>query len=148
MARLKLLRVVVIAILVLLAFQFELGMALNLSPALPDVPRLGVSISAVWTALHTVGGVATTHALLGSFLVIVTLAALILSVSSRSTSIMVIGILCFITTSFAAMTGILFTLSGFKDDGLSHGMATNFLLSFALHFVQVCILSGKVRRQT
>ena len=147
MTRFRFLRVFAIVILAILALQFELGMNVNLSPELKEVPPLAPSISAIWGALHAVGGSATIHALMGSFLVIVTLAALILSVTSRSTSVGIIGALCFVTTTSAAFTGVLFTMSGFKGDGLSHGMATNFLLSFALHFVLVCILSVKVHRQ-
>ena len=147
MARVRFLRVVVIVILALLALQFELGMGVNLSPDLKEVPPLAGSVPAIWGALQTVGGAAIMHTLLGSLLVLVTIAALVLSIASRSRSITVIGILCFVTTTLAAFTGVLFTLSGFKDDGLSHGMATNFLLSFALHFVQVSILSVKLRRK-
>jgi hypothetical protein len=49
-------------------------------------------------------------------------------------------------TALSATNGFLFTLSGFKNDGYSHGMATGFMVAFAMHFVLVCVLSVKLRR--
>jgi hypothetical protein len=59
----------------------------------------------------------------------------------------VIGALSFLAMALASSNGVLFTLSGFKSDYYSHGMATLFLLAFSLHFVQVCVLTVKLRRQ-
>jgi hypothetical protein len=146
MARFRTLRVIVIVMLSLLVIQFELGMNVNLSPDLKEIPPVALSFPAVWGALSAVGGSSIVHAFLGTFLVLAGLLVLVLSVLSKSTSIAVMGTLCFATTAVAAICGVLFTVSGFKDDGLSHGMATNFIVSFALHFVLLSILFVKMRR--
>ncbi len=70
MTRLKALRAAVIISVVLLAFQFELGMAVNLSPNLEEVPPLAAAPAAIWAALSKVGGDALAHAVLGSLLTI------------------------------------------------------------------------------
>ncbi len=36
--------------------------------------------------------------------------------------------------------GLSFVLSGFQNDGSSHNMATNFLLSFAFYFLELYVL--------
>jgi hypothetical protein len=145
-ARLRALRVFTVVMLILLAMQFELGIALNLSPSLQEVPPLSGSAAAVWGALARVGGEALTHALLGTLLTLAALAGLALSARSGSRSVTVFGILSFLALALAELSGVLFTTSGFKNDGDSHGMATGFLLGFSLNFVQLCILSVKLRR--
>jgi len=145
MARLKSLRVFVIVVLALLALQFELGMAVNLSPSLEEVPPLASTFGAIWGALAKVGGDALGHALLGSLLTVVALAQLFLAVTSGSRSVSVIGAFCFLGMLLATVNGVLFTLSGFKNDGYSHGMATTFIVTFSLHFILLCILSVKLR---
>jgi hypothetical protein len=145
--RLKSLRVAAIVILILLTLQFELGMSVNLSPSLEQVPHLAGTATAVWGALVKVGGAALTHALLGASLTVIALASLVLAIISGDRSVAVIGIFSFLAIALAAVNGVLFTLSGFKDDNYSHGMATLFLLAFSLYFVQVCLLSVKLRRQ-
>ena len=147
MTRLRSLRVVVIAILALLALQFELGMAVNLSPSLEVAAPLAGTPAAIWGALATVGGAAVTHALLGIFLTLVTLASLVFAVLSGAKSVAVIGILSFIAMALASSNGVLFTLSGFRNDGYSHGMSTMFLVVYSLNFIQVCVLTVKLRRQ-
>ncbi len=146
MTSLRPLRVLSIVLLVLLALQFELGMAVNLSPSLQDVPPLAGSITAMWTALAKVGGEALAHALLGTALALAGLAGLVLAVMSRGGDVTAVGVLSFLSLALAETGGVLFTNSGFKTDAYSHGMATGFLLAFSLYFVQVCILSVKLRR--
>ena len=145
MARLRFLRALTVVLLVLLALQFELGIAVNLSPNLKEVPPVAGSVSAVWHALAEVGDEALVHGLVAALLAVVSLASLVLAVRSGSRIATVIGILSFATIALAAVTGVLFTMSGFKNDGDSHGMATSFLLSFSLNFVQVCVLFVKLR---
>jgi len=132
--------------LILLALQFELGMAINLSPNLEDVPPLAGTVAAIWAALAKVGGAALLHGLLGVFLTIAALASLALAVGSGARSVTVVGVISFITIAVASLNGVLFTMSAFKDDHYSHGMATLFLLSFSLYFVQLCIVAVKLRR--
>jgi hypothetical protein len=55
-------------------------------------------------------------------------------------SVQVFGSLAFLTILLAAITGLLYTMSGFQNDGDSHGMATNFLLSFTFYFLELYFL--------
>ena len=146
MTLLRTLRVFSIVLLILLAFQFELGMAVNLSPSLQEVPPLAGSLSALWSALSKVGADALLHALLGTALSVAGLVGLVLSILPRKRIVAVMGVLSFLFLALAETNGILFTLSGFKNDGYSHGMATGFLVAFCLYFVQVCMLSAKLRQ--
>ena len=146
MKSLRALKVVSIALLALLAIQFELGMTVNLSPSLQNTPAFSFSLPAVWGALSKVGAAATTHAVVGSLLVILTLGAFLLALLTRLPSIVVFGVLGFLTAAVAAATGVLFTLSGFQADGLSHGMATNFLATFSFQFIELCIVSVQLAR--
>jgi hypothetical protein len=124
------LRILVIAVLVVLVMQFELGMAVNLSPNIPTLPPFPFSINAIANALGQIGQVALVHASVGGLLVILSLANLIMALVIGPTSVRVAGVLAFISTLLAAYTGAYFVLSGFQNDGLSHGMATNFMLTF------------------
>ena len=52
-----------------------------------------------------------------------------------------------IAMALASSNGVLFTLSGFRNDGYSHGMSTMFFVVYSLNFIQVCVLTVKLRRQ-
>jgi len=146
MSRIRSLRMTAIVMVVLLALQFELGMAVNLSPSLEDIPPVAGTPAAIWHALVKVGAGAPVHAILGTLLTVVALVSLILSLRTGSTLMAVIGAASFVSVMMAAVNGILFTMSGFKDDHYSHGMATAFILSFSLFFVQIAILTLRVRQ--
>ncbi len=137
--RIKRLRVVVIVLLVLLGLQYEFGMAVNLATQ-PSLPAFGFSLNGVLSALNQIGVVAVIHACLGSGLVLFSLIAMILSLRSGLRSLQFFSGLAFLTTLLAAITGLLFTLSGFQNDGDSHGMATNFLLAFTCYFLELYFL--------
>jgi hypothetical protein len=134
----------VIVILVLLALQFEFGMAVNISNP-PSLPPFSLSLNAVSDALHQVGAVAVVHASLGVWLVIFSVVSLIFSLRSGLRSLQVFGSLAFLATLLAAVTGLLFVLSGFQNDGDSHGMATNFLLSFTFYFLELYFLKPALK---
>ncbi len=136
---LKFLRVLVIVLLVLLAVQFEFGMTVNFADP-PSLAPIGLTVSGVSEALNQVGAVAVIHASLGAWLVIFSVLNLVLGLRSRVRWVQVFGSLAFIATSLAATTGLLFVLSGFQNDGDSHGMATNFLLAFAFYFLELYFL--------
>ncbi len=57
------------------------------------------------------------------------------------------GVLSFLGTALGAVNGILFTASGFVNDGVSAGMATGFLLSFTFSFILLCMLWIRLRTQ-
>lgn len=135
----KSLRVVLPVLLVLLVVQFEFGMAVNLAGP-PSLAPLPLSLSRVAAALSQAGSVAWTHALLGGILVLFSLAALFISLASGKRSLQLVGSLAFVTTVLAAATGLLFVLSGFQNDGDSHGMATNFILAFSFCFIEMYLL--------
>jgi hypothetical protein len=137
--QLKGLRIMVMVLLALLGLQYEFGMAVNIANP-PSLPPSGLSISGVSNALNRVGAVAVIHASLGSGLVLFSLVALILSLRSGVRSVQVFGSLTFLTVLLAAITGLLYTMSGFQNDGDSHGMATNFLLSFTFYFLELYFL--------
>jgi len=133
------LRVMVIVLLALLGLQYEFGMAVNIANP-PSLPAFGLSLNAVSNALHQAGVVAVIHASLGIWLVVFSVINLILSLRSGLRSVQVFGSLAFLATLLAAITGLLFTLPGFQNDGDSHGMATNFLLSFTFYFLELSFL--------
>ncbi|HUI88664.1 MAG TPA: hypothetical protein VLX61_08035 [Anaerolineales bacterium] len=134
--RLKALRILVVAILVLLAVQYEFGMAVNMANP-PSLSPFSFSIPQISDALHHAGEIAWIHAILGAWLVILSIPSLILSLRSGLRSAQVLGVLSFLTVVFAAGGGLFFVLSGFQDDQASHTMATNFLLSFAFFFLEL-----------
>jgi hypothetical protein len=134
------LRVVVILFLALLSIQFEFGMAINLGPSLPSLTAFDFSFPQIYAALQQAGLVAPIHASLGFFLLLLALANLVLALRSRVRGVQIFSILGVLSTLSAVATGILFTLSGFQNDGYSHGMATNFLLSFIFFFVELYLL--------
>jgi hypothetical protein len=127
----------VIILLALLGLQYEFGMAVNIA----NPPTLApTSLNGINNALNQVGAVAMIHASLGSALVIFSILILIFSLRSGLRSLQVFGSLAFLTTLLAAVTGLLFTMSGFQNNGDSHGMATNFLLSFTFYFLELYFL--------
>ena len=133
---LKSLRVLVIVILVLLVVQYEFGMAVNIANP-PSIAPFGFSIPKISDALHQAGSVALIHAILGAWLVILSAITLILSFRSKIRSVQIYGALSFLTIVFAAGGGLFFVLSGFQNANASHTMATNFILSFALFFLEL-----------
>ena len=137
--RLQVLKIMVIVILTLLGLQYELGMAVNIGNP-PSLPPFGLSLNAVSNALHQAGLVAVLHASLGVWLVIFSVINIIFSLRSGLRSVQIFGSLAFLATLLAAITGLLFTMSGFQNDGDSHGMATNFLLSFIFYFLELYFL--------
>jgi hypothetical protein len=128
-----------VILLALLGLQYEFGMAVNLATQ-PSLPAFGFSLNGVLSALNQIGVVAVIHASLGSGLVIFSLINLILSLRSSLRSVQVFGSLAFLTILLAAITGLLYTMSGFQNDGDSHGMATNFMLSFTFYFLELYFL--------
>ncbi len=134
------LRIVVVLLLVFLSLQFELGMAINLSPSLPSLPAFGFSLPLIVQALEQIGGVGVLHAGLGILVLLLSMINLILALSSHGRGLAIFGVLGLLSTALEVVSGVLFTLSGFQNDGYSHGMATNFLLSFIFFFVELYLL--------
>ncbi len=133
----KSLRVMVGITLALLAIQYELGMVVNLSPALPELPAFGFSLPKILDALHLAGLAALTHAGLGSFLTLMSILILILSLRSKLRSVRLFGSLGFLSVVSAAVGGVLFTLSGFQEDHFSLAMASDFILAFIFYFLEL-----------
>ena len=144
---LKALRFSTIVLLVLLFLQYEFGMASNLStlPTLPPIPNTLAGYSTgLNTALAQAGVVTNIHAGLGSLLALAAIFVLVLCLRSGQRRVQVFGVLAFLTTVLAATTGTLFVMSGFQNDNLSHGMATNFLLAYTGYFlVLYCLKSAQ-----
>jgi hypothetical protein len=146
LSQLKWLRITVVTLLVFLAIQFEFGMAINLS-TLPSMPPFVFSVSSVLSALSLVGFVAVAHAVLGTVLTVASLLGLALALASRIRSVQIFAVLGFLSMSLAATSGLLFVLSGFQNDHYSHGMATNFLLTFGFHFLELYCLKPAAKTQ-
>ncbi len=91
-------------------------------------------------ALQKIGMVGLLHAGTGALILLLTIINLVLALSSRVRSVWIFGVLAFLSTFGAVSTGTLFTLSGFQNDGYSHGMATNFLLTFSFFFIELYML--------
>ncbi len=144
---LKPLRIWVIVILVLLAIQYEFGMAINIANP-PSISPFGFSFAAFRSALDQVGIVALLHASLGGWLVIFSVINLILALRTNIRSVQIFGVLSFLSTLFAAGGGLFFVLSGFQDDHASHAMATNFILSFALFFLELYAIKPESKPET
>lgn len=136
----KFLRLMVRVTLALLAIQYELGMIVNLSPNLPQLPAFGFSLVKLSDALHQAGTVTLIHAGLGSLLVILSILILILSLRSKVRSVQIFGALGFLMMAAAAAGGILFTLSGFQADHYSLMMASDFILAFIFYFLELYFL--------
>jgi hypothetical protein len=132
----KTLRITVIVILVLLVIQYELGIAVNIANPAAQ-PPFSFSLSAVSDALNKVGGASLPHAILGAWLVLLSLLNLVLSLGSRIRSVQIFGSLVFLSILIAAGGGLFFTLSGFQDDNATHAMATNFILAFIFSFLEL-----------
>ncbi len=139
-------RIIVMVILTLLAFQFELGMAVNVAKQ-PKLPPFGFSLGGVSDALNQIGAVAMIHASMGTLLVIISVVSIIFALRSGVRSVQVFGSLAFVAICLATTTGLLYTLSGFQNDGLSEGMATNFLLSFTFNFLELYFLKPAPKTQ-
>ena len=143
---LKGLRVIVISVLGLLVIQFEFGMAVNLS-GLPSLSAFGFSFHNFLGVLNQAGSVTMFHAVLGTVLTILALIALVSALASKIRSIQVFGVLGFLSMALAEITGVLFVLSGFQNDNYSHGMATNFILTFGFYFLELYFLKPAPRTQ-
>jgi hypothetical protein len=135
--QLKSLRVMVAVTLVLLAIQYELGMVINLSPDLPELPAFGFSLLKISDALHLAGPTAWAHAGLGSILALLSILTLILSIRSRIRSVQLFGSLRFLAVVSVVAGGVLFTLSGFQEDHFSLTMASDFILAFIFYFLEL-----------
>ena len=133
------LRILVMAILALLIVQFEFGMAVTLANP-SELSPFSFSIVKISDALNQAGVVALLHAILGTLLAIFSVVSLALSLRSRVRSVQIVGSLAFLATVLAASLGLAFTLSGFQNDNYSHGMATNFILSYTFYFLELYFL--------
>ena len=136
----RFLQVMLIATLVLLTIQYELGMEVNLSPDLPNLAPFDFSLIKISDALHLAGPVALAHAGLGVLLTLLSMLTLVLSLRSRTRSVQIWGSLGFLSMFVAMTGGILFTLSGFQEDHYSAAMASNFILVFIFYFLELYCL--------
>jgi hypothetical protein len=144
--RIKVLQVAVITVLVLLTIQYEFGMAANLSN-LPSLSPFGFSFSKLVSALNQAGFVTVIHAALGTVLTILALITLVLALVSKIRSVKVFGALAFLSMALAETCGVLFVLSGFQNNNYSHGMATNFILTFGFYFIELYFLKPAPRQK-
>ena len=134
--QLKYLRITTVVMIVSLFWQYELGIAtIMANPA--SIPPFSFSITAFWTALEQVGGVALQHAGFGSWLVIISVINLTFALKTKIKKVQIFGVLSFLSIVIAAGGGLFFVLSGFQNDNASHAMATNFILSYTFSFIEL-----------
>ena len=133
------LRIMVIIMLAFLVLQYEFGMAFTLSDP-PELTPFGFSGTQFNEALNRVGPVAQTHAGFGILVGIMGIVILVASLRSKSRGARIVGPLAFLAVLVAGITGQLFVQSGYQNDGFSHGMATFFIVSFILYFVELYLL--------
>ena len=87
------------------------------------------------------------HAVLGIVLTILALIILVLALVSKIRSVHVLGVWGFLGLALAATSGVLFVLSGYQNDHYSHGMATNFILTFVFYFLELYFLKPSPKTQ-
>jgi hypothetical protein len=80
-------------------------------------------------------------------LTVLSLVALIMALGTKIGKVQVFGVLSFLGMAMAATNGLLFTLSGFSEDGFSEGMASTFILTFVFYFLELYFLkpAGKTK---
>ena len=140
----KALRMIVMTMLALLILQYEFGIVVTLADPAAIAP-FGLSLAKLSTALNGAGVAAVIHAGLGTFLAIFAVAGLVLSLRSGIGAVQVFGVLAFITVVLAVVNGILFVLSGYQNDGVSHGMASMFILTYTFYFLEFYYLKPAPR---
>jgi len=121
-------------------------MAVNLSD-LPSLSPFGFSFPNVVGALNQAGTVAVFDAVLGTVLTIISLIGLGMALASKIRSVQIFGVLGFLSMALAEITGVLFVLSGFQNDNYSHGMATNFILTFGFYFLELYFMKPAPKTQ-
>jgi hypothetical protein len=121
-------------------------MAVNFSD-LPNLPPISFSMFNVLGALNQVGSVALVYAVLGTDLTVLALITLMLALASGIRSVQIFGVPGFLSMALAAISGLLFVLSGYRNDHYSHGMATNFILIFWIYFLELYFLKPAPRTQ-
>jgi len=142
--KIKQLRVAVVTLLILLAIQFEFGMAVNISNP-PSIPPFSFSLPSVLSALNQVGAVAVVHAVMGTALTILSLISMVMALPVKIRGVQIFGVLGFVSMVLAETSGVLFVLSGFQNDNYSHGMATNFILTFGFYFLELYFLNPALK---
>lgn len=142
--KIKQLRVAVVTLLILLAIQFEFGMAVNISNP-PSIPPFSFSLPSVLSALNQVGAVAVVHAVMGTALTILSLISMVMALPVKIRGVQIFGVLGFVSMVLAETSGVLFVLSGFQNDNYSHGMATNFILTFGFYFLELYFLKPALK---
>jgi glucan phosphoethanolaminetransferase (alkaline phosphatase superfamily) len=143
--QLRVLRISVVVLLVLLFFQYESGMAVNIANP-PSLPAFSFSDNNAFnTALNTAGGLAQPHAILGFLLWLLSVVNLVLSLRTGIRSIQILGSLILLSITFAGIGGSIFVQSGFANDQASHAMAANFIFSYTFAFLELYFLKGDPR---
>jgi ABC-type sugar transport system permease subunit len=84
---------------------------------------------------------------LGTVLTIISLIGLGMALASKIRSVQIFGVLGFLSMALAEITGVLFVLSGFQNDNYSHGMATNFILTFGFYFLELYFMKPAPKTQ-
>ncbi|HKW43039.1 MAG TPA: hypothetical protein VJP06_02520 [Thermoplasmata archaeon] len=133
--RLSWLRRLIIAQLVFIAVQYEVGTSLSISGAFPDVPATGFSIGAISNYMGAGGPALVIHAILGIVIFADALLVLIIAFPVKIRWFRILAVAAFAFVLSAGLGGLQFLLSGFHDDNSSYQMSTGFLLAFVFTFL-------------
>lgn len=139
-ARLHWLRWSVIAEILFLCVQYELGVAATVAGAFPTVPPAGISLGTFSSYVVTSGGSVLAHAVLGILILADASLTLVLALFARVRWIRITALVEFIFVLSAAAGGFLFVVSGFTDDSFSYQMSTGFLVAFVFTFLSLYVL--------
>ena len=140
--RVRWLRGTIIVQMWLLAVQYELGVAVTVASGFPDVASSGFSLGTFATYVGGGGGSLVVHTIVG--VVLLANAALVfglsLPIQGRAFRLSTFVALVFVLSS--ALGGLLFVLSGFRDDSFSYEMSTGFIVALVFTFLSLYLMKG------
>lgn len=138
--RVRALRWLIVAEVLLLCVQYELGVSLTVAGAFPSVAASGFSFGTFASYVATAGGSVLAHAVLGILILADALVTLVLAFLTRVPWLRITALIEFAFVLSAAAGGFLFVLSGFADDSFSYQMSTGFLIAFVFTFLSLYVL--------
>jgi heme A synthase len=142
--RLRRLRILIVAILVILTVQGWTGDVVNIffAPASGTTPP-PYSISGFFQGVESLGPLLIWHGSEGIVLIALSIAILALSFKwSKARSVRICAILATVYILASASGGFLFLFSGFSNGGNSAPMGGSFIGSYAFYFMELYYSKG------
>lgn len=139
-SRLRWLRWTIVAEILLLAIQYEIGTSLSIAGVFPAVPASAPSFGVFGSYVGTAGGSLAVHAVLGVLILADAVVTLVLARATHVPWLRITAAVEFVFVLSAGLGGFFFVLSGFADDSSSYQMSTGFLLAFVFTFLFLYVL--------